>query len=93
MAANERRRKQKEDGFREILLLLAPPLFDHLPRHSRYTYACANNAPSGLHTLYGVFGVSSYKAEWENGATSWSVKSKGWGGWWGGFDIVIEMWF
>ena len=92
MAANERRRKQKEDGFREILLLLAQPLFDHLP-HSRYTYACANNAPSGLHTLYGVFGVSSYKAEWENGATSWSVKSKGWGGWWGSFDKVIEMWF
>ena len=30
----------------------------------------------------------SYKAEWENGATSWSVRSKGWRGGWGGFDVV-----
>lgn len=69
--------KEKEEEGRRIPCFFSSIVWSSAPL-SIHTYASANKAPSGLHSLYGVFGGSSYKAGWENGATSWSVSFKGW---------------
>ena len=83
----ERRGKweKKEAQGRRWIPWFFSSLFDHL--RARATHACSNNA-RGLHTLYGGFGASVYKAERENGATSWSVRSRGWG--WAALHIVKD---
>ena len=77
--------EKKEAQGRRWIPWFFSSLFDHL--RARATHACSNNA-RGLHTLYGGFGASVYKAERENGATSWSVRSRGWG--WAALHIVKD---
>ena len=73
--------KSKTDSV--LLLLLARPLFDHhLPHsltHRRIHMHALTMRRGAAYIRFTVDSADpSYKAEWENGATSWSVSFKGW---------------